>query len=98
MFLTRINIDQQNCEKKSSLNIFLLISVKRHNIRLKEKIQKVCNEDDFLALKATPNEHFPFTLEHCLVTRFNYSKLSFPLPIETKITTLNNHLTNLSNY
>jgi hypothetical protein len=48
-------------------------------IGLKEKIQK---EDDNLALKATPKEHSPFALEHSLVTKFNYSKPSSPLPIE----------------
>jgi len=51
-------------------------------IGLKEKIQKVYSEDDNLALKATLKEHSPFTLEHSLVTEFNHSKLSSPLPIE----------------
>jgi hypothetical protein len=49
-------------------------------VGLKEKIQKVYNEDDNLALKAIPKEHSTFTLELSLVAKFNYSKLFSPLP------------------
>jgi len=51
--------------------------------RLKETIQKVYSEDDILAHKATPKEHSPFTLDNSLVTKFNYSKLSFPYQLRT---------------
>jgi hypothetical protein len=73
---------------------------------LKEKIQKVYNEEDNLAVahKATPKEHSPFTLDNSLVT--NLIIQSYPPSTSerlfkdflrvTKVTILNNHLTNLS--
>jgi hypothetical protein len=66
-------------------------------------IQKVYNEEDNLAHKATPKEHSPFTLDNSLVT--NLIIQSYPPTSErlfkdflrvTKVTILNNHLTNLS--
>jgi len=79
---TRIKTDQRNWEKKISLNIFLFLSIEWDNKIGREDVQKVYNEDDNLGLKATPKEHSPFTLEHSQGTKFNYSKLYFPLSIE----------------
>lgn len=41
-------------------------------VRLKKKIQEINN----LALKVTPKEHSPFSLEHFLVYNFILQKLS----------------------
>jgi hypothetical protein len=51
-------------------------------IGLQEKIRKVYNEDDKLALKATPNEHRPFTLEGYLkkTSKNNQNNNSFQPP------------------
>lgn len=43
-------------------------------VRLKEKVKKVCNEDDNLAIKATPKEHSPlnraFSSHNLIIQRY----------------------------
>jgi hypothetical protein len=75
--LTRINIDRQSWDKKNSLNIFLLLPIEWDN-RIEKRIQKGYNEDDNLALKATPKYHSHFLLDNSLVTIYVF-KTIFPL-------------------
>lgn len=66
-------------------------------IGLQEKIRKVYSEDDSLALKATPNEHRPFTLSfYSLVTKHIFQILSFSSSLEgyLKKTSKNNQNNN----
>ena len=66
-------------------------------IGFQEKIRKVYNEEDDLALKATPNEHRPFTLSfYSLVTKHIFQILSFPSSLEgyLKKTSKNNQNNN----